>query len=304
MSGVLELGYLGFGVSDPSEWKKFAAEVLGLEYVPGPDENTYFLRMDYQHHRIIVTEDPADDLTVIGLRVADAEALSQMQDNLAAAEIPFVVGTEAEALERHVLGLIKLEDPAGIPLEIYYGPELIYSRPFHPGRPMHGKFATGAAGMGHCFISGDAKESLEFYRILGMRGGTEYKLPSPDGDGHIHVVFMRGAKRQHSIAFGAPLPKRIDHFMLQATDFDDLGFTHDIVRERKIPVTETLGKHSNDQMYSFYFKTPSGFGIEYGHGGRDAFETSEYYATDVHGHLSEAPGSFGRDEDPQVSVQS
>lgn len=29
----------------------------------------------------------------------------------------------------------------------------------------------------------------------------------------------------------------------------------------------TLGRHANDEMISFYVRTPSGFDIEYGHGG-------------------------------------
>jgi len=33
-------------------------------------------------------------------------------------------------------------------------------------------------------------------------------------------------------------------------------------------VVSTLGRHSNDQMVSFYMSTPSGFEVEYGWGGR------------------------------------
>jgi hypothetical protein len=35
-----------------------------------------------------------------------------------------------------------------------------------------------------------------------------------------------------------------------------------------VPVVSTLGRHSNDQMVSFYMSTPSGFEVEYGWGGR------------------------------------
>ena len=49
-------------------------------------------------------------------------------------------------------------------------------------------------------------------------------------------------------------------------------------------MTITPGKHSNDQMYSFYFRNPSGWMFEYGYGGRPATHQSEYYVEDVYGH--------------------
>jgi hypothetical protein len=46
-----------------------------------------------------------------------------------------------------------------------------------------------------------------------------------------------------------------------------LGFGHVVLRsvDRE---DSTLGRHSNDQMVSFYMSTPSGFEVEYGWGGR------------------------------------
>ena len=42
-----------------------------------------------------------------------------------------------------------------------------------------------------------------------------------------------------------------------------LGFGHVVLRsvDRE---DSTLGRHSNDQMVSFYMSTPSGFEVEYG----------------------------------------
>lgn len=55
--------------------------------------------------------------------------------------------------------------------------------------------------------------------------------------------------------------------------------------ERKIPLVMGLGKHSNDRMYSFYFKNPSGWAFEYGWGGRPATYQSEYFVKDMYGRL-------------------
>jgi 2,3-dihydroxybiphenyl 1,2-dioxygenase len=290
VSAVLELGYVGLGVSDLGAWRQFGTSVLGLEVVPGSDPSSFSMRMDYQHHRVIVQQDPSDDLAFLGLRVRDAEALQDVHDRLEAAGFVVTVGSKADAEERHVLALIKVVDPAGIPVEVFHGPRMNFNRPFHPGRPMHGKFSTGNGGLGHCFIAGDMKSSYDFYYALGLRGSVEYKLRLPNG--LFELVFMHCSDRQHTIAFGMPQKKRINHLMIEADSLDDVGLTHNIVRELDIPITVTLGKHSNDQMFSFYFQTPSGWHMEYGCNGRPPGIGSEYYTEDLYGHDPEAPGGF------------
>ena len=65
--------------------------------------------------------------------------------------------------------------------------------------------------------------------------------------------------------------------MLEVDNLDDVGMTYDLVRTNKVPVTITPGKHSNDHMYSFYFRKPSGWMFEYGWGARAATYQSEYF---------------------------
>ena len=45
---------------------------------------------------------------------------------------------------------------------------------------------------------------------------------------------------------------------------DEVGYCLDRVLARDIPVTSTLGRHTNDRMLSFYMATPGGFALEYG----------------------------------------
>ena len=56
------------------------------------------------------------------------------------------------------------------------------------------------------------------------------------------------------------------HFMVQTRTLDEVGFALDRVERAKIPLAQGLGRHTNDQMVSFYARTPSGFEVEYGHG--------------------------------------
>lgn len=292
MVQVTELGYIGFGVKDLEAWKKFAADVLGMEVIDEGESDRCYLRMDYWHHRIALHCDPSDDLLYLGFRVAGAEEFREMQNQLRESEIKFTVGSDAEAEERHVLEVMKLDDSDGNPVEIFHGPHLQFAKPFHPGRGMHGKFKTGTGGMGHCIIREKNPEAAcRFYTQLGMRGGVEYKIRM--GKQTVALTFMHCNVRDHTVAFGLPGPgKRFNHLMIEVHNLDDVGLTHDIVRREKIPVNITPGKHSNDHMYSFYFRTPSGWMLEYGWGARPATYQSEYYSEDVYGHAPES-GGFG-----------
>jgi 2,3-dihydroxyethylbenzene 1,2-dioxygenase len=288
MVQVTELGYMGLGVSSLAAWKSYATDILGLEVVDAGPRRAW-LRMDYQHHRLFLEEDGSDDLTVLGLRVAGAEELLAMQRQLKEAGVAFQRGTAEEADNRHVLDLIKLEDPAGVPLEIFHGPQVEYDRPFHPGRRMHGPFKTGSGGLGHCIIRDAGLDvSCAFYRLLGMRGGIEYRMPM-GGPRPLELAFMHCNDRDHTIAFGLPSQKRINHVMFEVEHFDDVGLAHEIVSAAEIPIAITPGRHANDQMYSFYFMNPSGFMCEIGWGARPATHQSEYYARDSYGHEFHPP---------------
>jgi 2,3-dihydroxyethylbenzene 1,2-dioxygenase len=290
MVQVTELGYIGFGVKDLSAWKKFATNILAMEVVD--DRDRCYLRMDYQHHRIVLHSDPSDDLMYMGFRVAGPGEFRAMQSQLREAGVAFRVGSEEEAGERQVLEVMKLHDPDGNPVEIFHGPHVQFSKPFHSGRGMHGRFKTGSGGLGHCIIrEKDPEAAWRFYTQLGMRGGVEYKVRA--GDHTIAPIFMHCNERDHTVAFGVPnAARRFNHLMIEVDNLDDVGLTHEIVRREKIPVHITLGKHSNDHMFSFYFETPSGWMLEYGWGARNATYQSEYYSEDLYGHAPEA-GGFG-----------
>jgi hypothetical protein len=82
--------------------------------------------------------------------------------------------------------------------------------------------------------------------------------------------------------------------MLEVASIDDVGSALDIVNERRIPLAMSLGRHTNDHMTSFYVRSPSGFEIEYGTGGRlidDAtWEVGTYDAPSFWGHKPPAGG--------------
>jgi len=292
MVQVTELGYIGIGVKDLAIWRHFASDIIGWQIIDEGEPHRCYARMDYWHHRIVLHSDTSDDLLYLGFRVAGPEEFQEMQVQLADAGISFRQGSADEAGERRVLEVLKLEDPGGNPVEIFHGPLVQFHRPFHPGRPMHGPFRTGSGGLGHCIVrQQDTAAAYKFYRTLGMRGSIEFKIPTKNGE--LTPRFMHCNDRDHSIAFGiGESEKRLNHIMVQVENMDDVGLTNELVREHNIPVAISSGKHANDHMYSFYFRNPSGWLIEYGWGAREATHQSEYYVRDVYGHGPE-PGDPG-----------
>ena len=285
LNGVTELGYIGISVSDGPAWRAFGGEVLGLQPVDEGEDDRFYFRLDAWHHRIAVHLGGGDDLAYAGWRVADGAALAEIGRRLDALGVPYKAGTPADHVERRVLGLIRTESPGGIPTEVFYGPQVDYHKPFHPGRPMYGRFGTDG-GLGHIVIrEPDVDAALSFYRNgLGLVGGSDYVLVGPKH--RLSIQFLHAANsRQHSVAFGVPFPgdKRLHHFMVECLSVDDVGQGLDLVRECQIPVRMELGKHANDQMLSFYMDSPSAFQVEYGWGGRSPLAEAEYSIADMWG---------------------
>lgn len=295
MSKVTELAYLGFHISDAEAWREYATACVGMEILDEGEGDRFYLRMDNWHHRLTMHVGQDDDLAYAGWRVGDAAALDDMARQLDDAGIVFRVASAAEAEERHVLGLLKLEDPGGNPTEIFYGPRVETKLPFHPGRRMYGGFVTGNEGVGHCILrEDDVAAAAAFYTVLGLSGGVEYKLKLPNGM-VAEPYFMHCNERQHSIAFGlGPQEKRINHLMIEYQHLDDLGIAHDLIRAQKIDVALQLGKHSNDQALTFYMATPSKWLLELGWGARKVLPQQEFYTGDIFGHGPEAKG-YGMD---------
>ena len=261
MSSVTQLGYIGISVSNIEEWEHFGTEVLGLQS-NGVDANGVLtMRMDEYTHRFIVSPGEKDDVEFVGFQVTDEAALREMAEQLRDAGIEVSQGTPDEARERKVEGLIKFEDPEGIPTEVYYGPPVSFDKPFNSPRPITG-FVTGEQGLGHVVYNvEDLDGAVAFYRdVLGMRISDYIR----------NLVFFHCNPRHHTLALvERQAPKKLNHFMLQTQNMNDVGSTYDLVLDSEmLQVTRGLGRHTNDHMTSFYMRTPSGFDVEYGWGAR------------------------------------
>jgi len=278
MASVKQLGYLALNVSDLEAWEKFAPDVLGLQVLPRDPDGSLFLRMDENHHRFVLTQNGADDIGAIGWEVNNQQELAELANQLRASGIEVTAGSPEEARARRVGELIKFNDPSGIASEAYFGPLVDHLNPFHSPRPIGG-FVTGTMGLGHIVLRvDDAARSLAFYRdILGMRVSDFIDLKMRRGrpTDSITLSFMHCNPRHHTVAFGQfPGNKRLLHFMLQLNSIDDVGAGYYLAQDRGVPISGSLGRHTNDHMVSFYMRSPSGFEIEYGFGARTVDDTT------------------------------
>jgi 2,3-dihydroxybiphenyl 1,2-dioxygenase len=260
-----QLGYLAFEVDDLDLWETFATDVLGLAVARRRD-GALSLRMDGHAQRFFLHAGPADDLAAVGWQVADQAALDKIVARLRAAGCEVDEAPAAEVEARQVEGMFWTRDPAGLRVELYFGPAMA-DAPFVSPKVRSG-FVADQHGLGHLVLSSpDDAATAGFYRdLLGFRLSDRITC---EFYGHpVDITFLHTNPRHHSLAFGGPQPKRLHHFLLETRSVDDVGMALDRAIKGGVRIAQMLGRHPNDKMLSFYAFTPSGFQFEFGCGGR------------------------------------
>ncbi len=297
---VSALGYLGFGVTDPEKWMKFANNVIGFEVTETGEDGTVYLRMDELHHRIALHPGGNDDIAYIGLQTRNREEFEATKNDLFAAGVEFAQASDTEIANRKVRDMVKF-NVSGVPLEVFYGPKVLFETPFHSPIRITG-FKTGELGMGHIGVNPDDGEELARVLLEGLGLKTSDALGGAERFFHC----AGGNSREHTFVIGrAGMPganKRIGHFMVELNTIDDVGSGMDRAEDYGVQLSSRLGKHTNDHMISFYMYTPSGFRMEYGWNGRtvnDAnWNVQIYDKASIWGHRAAAKNPEPRVEDP------
>ncbi|MEZ5658493.1 MAG: VOC family protein [Burkholderiaceae bacterium] len=279
---ILALGYLGIGAADLDAWQGFAAQLLGME-VAERTSATLSLRMDERMQRVFVESGHDSAPRVFGWEVANASALDRMAARIEAAG--FAVRQEPAALadRRAVSGLVSFDDPLGHRFELFHGARSA-DRGFVPGRRISG-FRTGALGLGHAVIvDPKVEQALPFYRdVLGF-AISDYVLKP------FKAWFFHVNARHHSFALIESPRSGLHHFMVEHWALDDVGQAYDIALQADDGIGQTLGRHTNDFVTSFYANSPSGFMVEVGWGGR-LVTPGDWQASE----MTDGPSLWGHD---------
>lgn len=256
---VRALGYLVLETKCPlEEWKEFATDILGVMVVE--EEDSLLLRVDDRNFRLCIRKGGAHPVR-IGWDAGDQDSLQSLREHLERAGVATRDGSREDCRERGVLELVHCEDPGGVPIELHVG-QMYIREPFVSPRGV--RFVTGTLGLGHVLIrTAKYDETVAFYRkLLGFKVTDVWT-----GEG-ITAAFLRCNARHHSIAVSklpSAGPNLVGHFMIEAENIDMVGLALDRGRDL---LTRTMGRHFNDEMISGYIRTPSGFDVEYGTGGR------------------------------------
>lgn len=166
----IELAYLGVEVNDVDGLAAVLGGVAGL--IPGEaHDGVATWRNDDRAQRILVTEGPADDATVIGFEVPSSDAAAAVADRLTSLGYEVAEAGAADCVSRRVDGMWKTVSPWGTPVEIVHGLALSNPGESFGSELVRGGFKTDGVGFGHCvFMVADAEAADRFVvEGLGMR---------------------------------------------------------------------------------------------------------------------------------------
>lgn len=290
---IAALAYLGFTSPNADEWPHLAENILGARVAePGPD-GALRLAIDDAKWRVQIHDGDADTLAYIGWTVADPADLEEIQRRVEKEGITVERGSAELADERNVDRLIFFTDPWGNRHEVIWG-QLTLPSTFSPNAHVSG-FVTGEQGLGHfvLFVP-DLEEAHQFFTgVLGFKLSDKIITPG------LKAWFYHCNSRHHTLALGASPPgvAGFHHMLWQVASIDDVGQAWQKVQDEGVPIQATLGRHTNDQMLSFYIHTPSSFVLEYGTSPvniDDAWTPRLYNTTQVWGHREDHPSNEGK----------
>lgn len=283
MTHIKGLGYLRVQTRDIDRWRELAVDALGMAVGSGPDPDGLYLRLDERKARLAVLPGETDGALSVGWEVRDQFALAEVRRAVEQSGTAVKDLTQEEADNRGVEAAIGFDDPAGVPVEVFFGPVLDHS-PVLTGRGQ--SFVTGEQGMGHVVLPTIAPDAtLDFYtEVLGFLPRGAMRIGSDPSTGKVHRVRFLGVnRRHHSLAIAPGLhgeDPRLVHLMVEVDNLDAVGAALDAVNRKGFSLSSTLGRHTNDQMVSFYVRAPGGWDIEYGTEGM-LVDESHYTAEEI-----------------------
>lgn len=270
MAELQNLAYVVVAASDLQAWRSFAENIVGMGTCEAAG-GALGLRLDDHPWRVLIEPGADDDMTHAGWDLGSGADLDAYVAELRGRGADVVEQPADRAAARCVERLFSLADPNGYTHEFFCGRTGLQADGGALSAILRGDgFVTDELGIGHILpVSKDYADGVRWYQdVLGLRYSDRIRQEMAPGIYADATFFHTATGRHHSLATGAfPSPKRLNHLMLEYRDMNDVGLACDRAKKAGIPIVLELGHHPNDQMFSFYMRTPSGFGLELGHGG-------------------------------------
>ena len=274
---VKSLGYVIIEARDLFAWRDFGCNIAGLMPSESGRDDVALFRMDDRPFRLWVQKGERDTFVAPGWECASRDEYEELLTKLESVGRVVERASIMEARARQVYELARSSDPAGHPMEIFYGRFVDYApfvSPVGVSRFVTGD--NGDMGLGHVVLTApNFEETHAFYKDVMGFGDTDlgrfYLMGGGADDPGVGFAFLHCNGRHHSLALGQmpENPNGAVHMMLEVGSLEDVGRAYDRVLKSKgkVPLSATLGRHVNDKMTSFYMQTPGGFDIEYGWNG-------------------------------------
>lgn len=269
MMDIRGLAYVVAETTDLGKWRTYAEQVLGMMVAPAPEGGLY-VRMDERQFRIAVQPGPRDAYVASGWEVLNEAAFEAALDSLRQGGVPFTLEAPALCAQRCAQQVVSFKDPSGNRHEVCWGFQSDFQRFASPVGVA--RFITEGIGMGHAVLPAPAfEDTARFLKdVMGFALSDLFNFrPAGAAGPSIPIHFLHcNNGRHHSLAIAAyPVESGCIHVMVEVEDMPEVGRALDRMQAHAVPLTATLGQHTNDRMTSFYMRSPSNFDIEYGYGG-------------------------------------
>ena len=218
--------------------------------------------MDDRKQRLVIDRTMADGERYFGWEVADAAALQALAARLEQAGVAVRRETAALADQRFVRELISFADPAGNRLEAFHGADIASDAVQSWALDL--RVPHRAAGHGPRGVP--REEHRRFVRLLSRPARLRRQRLHHDA---VPGVFHARQPAPSQRRVDRNRPQDLHHLMVELYSLDDVGQGYDIALGEPEKIMTTLGRHPNDTVMSYYLKSPSGFMLEYGWGGKD-----------------------------------
>lgn len=264
--GAVRLGYLVIESQRFADWRRFAADAIGL-HVDELTTDVMRFRLDDHECRFLVRRGPAEDVTAVGWQVDDHETFEQILSRVHAGGLLLAEGNAQECALRGVERLWRFAGPNGVQTEIFTRA----CTSVEPLRMLQSGFVTGDGGMGHIALTSASPESVRNYYDSLFDARLSDWINETISGLTMRIRFLRVNERHHSVAIanlkgipGNPVRTSIQHLNTQVESLDDLLSAYERVLAHGFRMQWSVGQHSNDREFSFYCITPSGFEWELG----------------------------------------
>ncbi len=241
MIQLQKVGHIGLTVRDVDRAAKYYQDIVGL-HPAGKANGGMLMRLDHDHHAVVLYPGERPAVHHIGIEVADAGAAA---DHLRANGIALLRMDVDEPGQGRA---IRCQDPDGNVVELYEGME----RKVEPIPPHENR----ARKFGHITLNvRDLKATERFY--CGLLG---FRLSDRMAD---KAMWIRCNPDHHGLALIEAPHAKLHHFALEVFDWSSLRQTCDYLLSRRVPILYGPGRHGPGYNLFTYFAAADGNMIEY-----------------------------------------